>query len=234
MSVLPGRQRETGFTLIEVLIVMLLLSILMGALAGAAIVSLKAVAGSSTRLSTSHDRQLVDVYLPRDLSSARTAVSGTNVGVGTWNCAPRGAGSPTPVLVLGWLGMPTTTTTSPTPLGSAELTAQFEVDYVAVAQPASIGVLPDTASTYRLVRYYCTKPPGSGWSSATSATMVYGLQGQAGASVGCLASPPASPSAPGPACNITSSPPGQPFLTMTITDLTNATYSITGQMRTNS
>lgn len=232
MTAVPHREGESGFTLIEVLIVLLLLSILMGALAGAAIVSLKAVAGSSTRLSTSHDRQLVDVYLPRDLSSARTAVSGANVT--TWNCAPHSGGSPTPTLVLGWLGMPTTTTTSPTPLGSAELTAQFEVDYVPVAQPASIGVLPNTTSTYRLVRYYCTRPAGSGWGAASSATMVYGLQGQAGASVGCLATPPASPSAPGAACNITTSPPAMPWVTMTITDLAGATYSITGQMRTNS
>lgn len=210
------RQPDAGFTLVEVLIAMLLLSILMSALAGAVISSLKATAGTSTRLSTSHDRQLVQVYLPRDLSSASGALSGAFVT--SWHCAPP-APAATPALVLTWKGMPPTSF-SPTPLGSAALTATFEADYVAASTPSP-----------RLLRYYCYKgPQSSSWSTAAVSTMVYGLQSTSAVTAQCAS----SVSGPLAFCNQVGPPVAAPWLTMSITDTTGASYSVTGQMRTNS
>lgn len=205
---------EAGFTLLEVLIVLILLSLLMGALSTTIIVSLKATAGTSTRLSTSHDRQLVAVYLPRDLASASSAVSGSSVS--SWNCAPQ-APAPTPTLVLTWRGVPPTTQDPPV---STAVTYGFEADYAVI----------QSGTNWRLVRYYCNQPPGGSWSTASRATMVYGLQSQTAAAVTCAS----SPSGTGAGCNQPTPPPNAPWVTLTVTDTTAASYSVTGQMRTNS
>ncbi|HEX2040249.1 MAG TPA: chitobiase/beta-hexosaminidase C-terminal domain-containing protein [Acidimicrobiales bacterium] len=66
----PRRGAEDGFTLVELLIVTVVVSIVMGALSSAIVVGLRTTDETTERLSDSHDLQLLSVYWPADVQSA--------------------------------------------------------------------------------------------------------------------------------------------------------------------
>lgn len=91
---------EGGFTLIEVVIVVVILPIVVAGVSLAIITSLRDDTGVSTRLADSHDAQITSAYFVRDVESASKVFTGTALlcGSGTqvlgleWNLA---VGTPT-------------------------------------------------------------------------------------------------------------------------------------------
>jgi prepilin-type N-terminal cleavage/methylation domain-containing protein len=144
---------EDGLTLIEVVIAVTIMAIIMGPLAAAMVIGFNMVNASSQRLSLSADRQLVDVYLARDASSAQSATIG-----GTSPCTGAAV-----VLALQWntvgvSGTPPTTTAT-----------AAEVDYRLQSGPSQQGV-----ATQQLVRTVYT---GSPCVQQSSQVVAYGLVG---------------------------------------------------------
>ncbi len=218
---------SAGFTLIEVLVSMLILTIIMGALAAAIITSYNATASSFTRINNSHDRQLVEVYLPRDLLSSNSAdvaamsqlTANPPTGV-TGFCpnskVPPFGISPVTVLQLKWQGTPPSTTSTTFP--SLEY---FAADYT------EITVGSGSLVSHQLVRFACKASAQSGpqatwiWTTMAPDTVVaYGL---AAPNPGSPASFPASVACQTIACT--------GLLTMTLTDVSNNAYEISGEMR---
>lgn len=66
----PYPRPDAGFTLIEVLIVVVILPLVMGAVSVAIITTLRNDTGVSTKLSDSHDAQITSAYLVRDVQSS--------------------------------------------------------------------------------------------------------------------------------------------------------------------
>src|SRR4051812_38065912 len=110
-----GRQQggESGFTLVELLVVSALLGIVVVAISSALMVGLKTFAGTDNKVASSTDAQLVSVYLPADLQSVGSGASSviadpghTSSGAGgnfavapiAGDCAPANAGTDTNVL----------------------------------------------------------------------------------------------------------------------------------------
>jgi prepilin-type N-terminal cleavage/methylation domain-containing protein len=79
---------EAGFTLVELLIVSALLGIVASALGFATIVGLKTFGGTGNKVASSHDAQLVSIYLPADLQSTGDAVGDVVVDPGYTSSAP--------------------------------------------------------------------------------------------------------------------------------------------------
>lgn len=97
----PQHQSDAGFTMLELLIVVVVLPLLIGALATLIITLMQNTVqndphGTATRLADSHDAQLTSVYFSRDVQSAAFVSSST-----TPLCAPVGAGNEQ-ILGLQW------------------------------------------------------------------------------------------------------------------------------------
>lgn len=90
---------DSGMTLIEILIVVLIMSVIIGPIAASTILGYRTIAASQTRLTLSHDRQLMQIYLGRDLASTTTAKTGIAAG-----CKDDHGNTiaTTPALVLTW------------------------------------------------------------------------------------------------------------------------------------
>ena len=107
---------DSGVTLVEMLIVITVVSIITVPLTAAVIITLRTTGAASLRLTQSHDRQLLEVYFPRDVASATSTpqvdVNGT--------CAGK-----TSKVVLKWTGVPAVS-------GVPATTVQqnYEADYV--------------------------------------------------------------------------------------------------------
>ncbi|MDQ3757937.1 MAG: prepilin-type N-terminal cleavage/methylation domain-containing protein, partial [Actinomycetota bacterium] len=64
------RRGEAGFTLIELIVVISITGIVMGALSSAVVVGLRTVDGTTEQLADSHDLQLLSIYFPADVQSS--------------------------------------------------------------------------------------------------------------------------------------------------------------------
>jgi prepilin-type N-terminal cleavage/methylation domain-containing protein len=107
---------ESGFTLVELMMVAALLGIVAVAVTSALIVGMKTFAGTDNKVVSSTDAQFVSVYLPADLQSVGNAPgsvtadpghtassAGGNFAISAiGDCAPPNAGSDTNVLRLAW------------------------------------------------------------------------------------------------------------------------------------
>ena len=91
---------DSGVTLIELLVALVILPLIVGAVVTVIISSLKNDTGISTRLSDSHDAQITSAYFVRDVQSTGTL---TTLSAPTW------CGSGTQVLGLEWQRNPGTT-----------------------------------------------------------------------------------------------------------------------------
>ncbi|HZU78663.1 MAG TPA: hypothetical protein VE991_02000 [Acidimicrobiales bacterium] len=184
----PARRRaedvaspDAGFTLVEVVVALVLVMLIMGPIVAAIIVGLNTTGAASTRLSQSDDRQLLEIWLPRDVAGTQHLLPGTttpgataNVALSASNCAVTQGAQPagtTAALVLQGNGVTVTTNNGLT----STSTYLYEADYVLVS----------SGSSKRLVRYYCNP------STSTSMSMIvaYGLTSATGTA-------PASPTAP--------------------------------------
>jgi prepilin-type N-terminal cleavage/methylation domain-containing protein len=129
------RDREGGFTLMELLLVIALLGLVAVPLAGAITVGERTTAATANRLESTHDAQLVSIYLPADIQSAGNAAGDVVVTPGNSDCS----GMPN-LLRLRW----TVTET----LG---VQSTYQVAY-AVTQ---------SGDEWRLTRFYCPASPGA-------------------------------------------------------------------------
>ncbi|MGC8472603.1 MAG: prepilin-type N-terminal cleavage/methylation domain-containing protein, partial [Acidimicrobiales bacterium] len=99
---------DDGFTLIELVVVLVILPLIMGALAVALLVTFQEQVGVSTRISTSADAQVTSAYFVRDVESAMYVTTATTPAPGSvaWpsTAGPTGAcGSGTALIVsLAW------------------------------------------------------------------------------------------------------------------------------------
>lgn len=84
-------EHERGFTLIEVMLTVILLSIVMGALATAAIVFLRNINETQARLYVSNSRSLTSRYLVGDIQAA--AVYDSHFPPRPWDGVPKGTGT---------------------------------------------------------------------------------------------------------------------------------------------
>ena len=112
-------RNDKGFTLPEVMLSVVILTIIVGVITEAIILGLRTTDATSTRLNGSHDAQLLSVYLPLDLKSA-TSVTPTT---GSLDC-PGGE------LRLDWEEL--------TVVGSTETIDQYRVRY-ALQRPSGSG-----------------------------------------------------------------------------------------------
>ena len=84
--------QEAGFTLIEVMIVIVFVAVVIGGIAAAMITSFKNVAAVQSKVSDSHDAQVAASYFARDVQTATTL-----------STAPTPlCGAGTQILGLGW------------------------------------------------------------------------------------------------------------------------------------
>ena len=72
MRIRGGETKQTGFTLIEIIVGMAILGVLMTAIGSALIVGLRTYLDTGTRLSENHDAQISSAYLANDVQSAMT------------------------------------------------------------------------------------------------------------------------------------------------------------------
>lgn len=128
MSVGSRCRDDHGVTLIEMLAALTILGLIFVPLTGAVIIALKTTGTSSLRLTQSHDRQLVEVYFPRDASSSTSSPQVNATGA----CFTTGPS----VVVLKWMGVPEI---SGVPATTLQL--NYEADYVTQGG--------------QLVRWYC-------------------------------------------------------------------------------
>jgi type II secretory pathway pseudopilin PulG len=126
---------ESGFTLIELLLVVALLGAVVIPIAAAIIVGLKSTNATANRIESSHDAQMVALYLPADLQS----VTNDAAIVSTPSVTPACAGVPSAnVLQLSW-------SQQVSPTASDEFRAQYVVAF------------NDSAQNWQLTRYYCAR-----------------------------------------------------------------------------
>ena len=76
---------EEGFTLIELVIVLIIMPLVIGAVAMVMITTLKATSpgdphGTAARLAESHDAQITSTYFGRDVQNSTQITTGTTVG----------------------------------------------------------------------------------------------------------------------------------------------------------
>ncbi|HUZ43509.1 MAG TPA: prepilin-type N-terminal cleavage/methylation domain-containing protein [Acidimicrobiales bacterium] len=155
---LPSRRDEGGFTLAELLIVVVIIGIIAGPLIDAFIQGLDTTGRASTSLGSSHDAQLTDYYLERDAvgSSASTSPPAG------WLCAAAGGVSvptaATGVVEFSWNQAPHYSST----MSSGQLLfapgSSYEADYLYQGS--------------HLTRYYCTVSGSPAVGSAPQVTEV--------------------------------------------------------------
>src|SRR3954454_23744679 len=127
----PALQRDdSGMTLPEVLIAVLVVGLVMGVISAAIIVILGQSSATSARLLQSKDEQYISTYLPNDLNSAATADDAPNAALTCSGVAAPG----TNVLLLHW----------------SEGTDNFDVSYRYVK----------SGNEYQLVRVSCSATKG--------------------------------------------------------------------------
>lgn len=95
-----GAAGEGGFTLIELIVTMSIVSIVMGTLSMAIIVGLRTTDETTRRLADSHDLQLLSIYLPADAQSAVEGRIDTSAATAIGCTPPDPSG--TNVLHLAW------------------------------------------------------------------------------------------------------------------------------------
>ena len=159
------RDSDTGFTLVELLVVMSILSLVLVALGGVVIASVRSQAGVSDRMNYSHNANLLDTYLNADLASSNTAPT-----VEASACS-----SASVKLQLAW------SETQPLPNGSTSgRTSNFAVAYGIVDLSASAGI-----SVWVLQRTYTTS--GLVGARSTVSNLVHDLSGPTGGCVDLVA-----------------------------------------------
>jgi prepilin-type N-terminal cleavage/methylation domain-containing protein len=131
-----GELNESGFTLIELIIVSLILPIIIGAIT-LALVSIFSLQGSvSGRLTGSGDAQVVSANYEKDVQSAALITTATSPSTAPSPCETSAEAGDTQVLGLQW--------------GSGQTTSvQTEVSYL---------IVPSGSSTNTLVRNACALP----------------------------------------------------------------------------
>jgi prepilin-type N-terminal cleavage/methylation domain-containing protein len=124
---------EGGFTLVEMLIVIVISAVLMGGLVGGVMVAIRTYPENAGKLVQSHDAQLLASWLVPDVQSGGPASSAIDTGSGSSSGCTTGVDpSSSNALKLTWSGFDTPTTT-------------FEADYRLVG----------LSSPFVLTRYFC-------------------------------------------------------------------------------
>jgi prepilin-type N-terminal cleavage/methylation domain-containing protein len=133
---LNGAHRsESGFTLIELMLVIAILGFIALPLTAAIVVGVRTTSATSNRITSTHDAQIVDRYLPADLQSTGNGASDLVI---TATVTPACPGVPTGnLLQLHWTQQ----------TDGAGSTASYAVQYVITR---SSGL-----SEWQLIRYYC-------------------------------------------------------------------------------
>lgn len=203
-----AQRDEQGFTLIELLVAMIVGGIVLAAVAAGFVVALQVTGISSTRLSQSDDRQLIEVWLPRDVQSAQMASKNAPA-----NCELlQNANAPqrTAVLVLSGQGQSITIKTGAPNTVSTDV---YESDYILTTRRSNtVG--------RKLTRYYCYTPSSKTMScSASGAVCTHEVVSYD------ISSKEATPVA----VRLPTVSPG--IVTLTLTDSSGDTYSVSGLER---
>ncbi len=166
---------EMGVTLIEMLVVLVILPIIVGAVAFAFIEILDEQGSVSRSLSDSADEQVVSANFVQDVQSAQyfttdptptsITVSQPNTATAPSQCGPAKSTTVAPLVGLEWDGYTSSFTTPANPTPQVFQTVVF---YDSVQQPLVTG---QTTPTYWLVRYACSGGGSSNPANYTSSTV---------------------------------------------------------------
>jgi prepilin-type N-terminal cleavage/methylation domain-containing protein len=196
-------QGEQGFTLVELLVAITIMSMIMGGISESIIVGLRTTAAISTSVAESHDTQMMTAWFPRDVNGATSI----------WGGAPLAGTKPVCTPPVG------TTRTVLTML-SGDPTLPLLTSYVVVK----------TGTLFQLVRTVCqgaNVPQGPVivvHNLAAELPLAVPAVPSATATCPPTACPPAAKPAP-------ASQPDT--VTLTVTELSGFTFQVTGQSRVN-
>jgi hypothetical protein len=143
-------------TLLEIIIAMTIGTFLLGAISAAVIAAFDVTGVATASLTQTNDRQLVQIWFPRDVQSAQkaTKTAGATCAIAQPGGPPAGTKA---VVRLEGNGERFTTTRGVTTVK----TTFYEVDYVLEAKSA-------TSGGERLVRYFCYTPSSTSLSCTAS------------------------------------------------------------------
>lgn len=202
------RDFERGFSLVELLIAMAISTIVLAAIAAAFVAGINVTGTSSTRMAQADDRQLVEIWFPRDVQSAQTAKDITNSGAtppDTCARTPTLGGPATALLVLRGMGEAVV----PESGGPNEVVPnRYEADYVLSA--------PNASNVRSLVRYFCLWSSGAA-SPTTKSKMTVSYDLNAGPSAASV--------------KITSAAGTPTTVSMTLEDASGNLYSLSASER---
>jgi type II secretory pathway pseudopilin PulG len=114
---MTARSRDSGMTIIELLVAMLCMGIVFTPIVSATLLTYKTLASSDQTFTLSHQRQSLEVYFGRDVASAIPPIATNTTGT----CYTGGSSA----LVLNWTGNRAAT---------GQWDDSYEVDYAVVIQ----------------------------------------------------------------------------------------------------
>jgi prepilin-type N-terminal cleavage/methylation domain-containing protein len=205
---LAAAQPDAGFTLIEMVMAMVIMTIITGPITAMTIIGYNTWTSSTTSLYVSHDRQLLETYFGRDATSATSATVGT-----AGSCVPAGVTVSSWVADLKWKG-------------SRQIDGTWTNSYESAYATTIVGTKPV------LQRWLCTSTTVNGTTTTAPAvvlTVAHSLSTTVAPPVTATCWIGTTSATAGTCPSVTASTPVS--MAITVTDAANVSYTISTEQR---